>query len=136
MFTKKYIRIFLYLIALSIYSTILIRIITTYGMHVNALNDTSRSKIDSDHSTTNMDIPKDALHLFQEFFILNSEGYRRKMGSSLTNEMIEKRQRELNYCLQRNLLHNSTSSITILHNDEGIEQYISELHLKNFLSLM
>ena len=90
-FTMRYMRYCLFLFAVSISCTTVIWIITTYGMHANALNDISRSKINSNHCTTNMDIPKDALHLFQEFFILNSEGYRRKMGSSVTNESIEKK---------------------------------------------
>ena len=74
----------------------------------------------------------DGLHLLQEFFLINSNIYKERMHLGLESEAIlDKRQDEIDSCLQRNLMHRCTASITIFHDDPNVPEYISRFDLIN-----
>jgi len=86
-------------------------------------------------SAEQTDTPKDVnngFHLIQEFFIFTSDDYRKRRIPEVPMPLIEARQKEFNYVLQRNLNNNLTESLTILHNnDSSLRPYLKSLNLTN-----
>ena len=77
-------------------------------------------------------LTSDGLHLLQEFFVIHSSKYKDKMKWHSHNEdALKARQREIDSCLQKNLLHFCTSSITLFYDDSIVVDYIANLHLIN-----